>query len=472
MLAVLKFDPQNPPANAGLGYIAHRLGDNTVAAKYLKKSLKRNPKGASVHMNLGAVYEATKDYASAQKYYRNAVELAPKNAEATYRLGRVLQKAGQLELAVKRYRQAIGIDASILNAHCNLALCLFDLGEPEKARSLFGKVLEMDPDHIEAHYNLSRVLVQLGEFERGWQEHEWRAQQFDNRLRKPPFKLWDGSSLESKHILVFGEQGVGDEVQFASCLPDLVKSGAGKISLECETRLAPLFSRSFPGITVKGHDRHIDVDWEVEFSGVDVAIPIASLLRFYRNSEADFPSDEAYLKCDESLKQEWRNRFDSLGSGLKIGISWRGGANDLTRKARTLPSLEWLARLEGELHFINLQYGETEVDLKRLRNKTGIVVHDWDDADPLRDLDGFAAQVAALDLVISVDNTTVHFAGAQGVPVWAMLPKVAEFRWMLERSDTPWYPSMKLFRQQTADNWNQVIDAIKKQLDDFSNSRK
>ena len=204
---------------------------------------------------------------------------------------------------------------------------------------------------------------------------------------------------------------------------------------------------------------------ELAAHAADVDMAIGSLPKYFRSSWADFPARKGYLVPDEQRKQFWLERLASVGKGLKIGISWRGGKNEIARSRRSTTLEQWrhLCSVPG-IHFINLQYGDCQAELLEANNQYALTIHDWPDVDPLKDLDDFAALISALDLVISIDNSTVHMAGAVGIPVWALLPYVPEWRWLLDRADSPWYPSLKLYRQETAGDWDRVFSNIKADL--------
>jgi len=305
-----------------------------------------------------------------------------------------------------------------------------------------------------------------GDLAAGWDEYDWRFQEENvpDRFRQP---IWDGSDLRDCTLLVYGEQGVGDEIMFASCIGDLLQ-GVGGCIVECDPRLVPLFARSFPGAQVVPGPRESGVFVRHPLPPFDVRIPMGSVPRYTRRTLDSFPNARGFLVPDADMKRKWQARLAETGEGLKVGISWRGGRKRTTIEKRTTTLDEWLC-LFGvpNVCFVNLQYGDCGEELSHLQQQHGVHVHDWDDADPLTDLDSFAAQVAALDLVISADNSTVHMAGAVGVPVWTLLPFSPDWRWMLDRSDTPWYPSMRLFRQRNQGNWNTVLrevaDALAKQ---------
>jgi hypothetical protein len=246
-------------------------------------------------------------------------------------------------------------------------------------------------------------------------------------------------------------------------LPDVIEQGISCL-IECDERLIPLFERSFPKFSAIKRIT-VDEDYPDEILQSDIKIPIGSLPSLFRKDINSFPDRKSYLIPDNKEVVKWSGRFAELGKGLKIGISWRGGTtpNIIHRRSVTLDKWAELFSLSG-IHFINLQYGDCKEELSKAKEKLGISIHDWADSDPLIDLEDFAAQIAALDLVVSVDNSTIHMAGALGVPVWVLLPFICEWRWLLNREDTLWYPTMRLFRQPSPGEWGSVITKARDEL--------
>ena len=265
-------------------------------------------------------------------------------------------------------------------------------------------------------------------------------------------------------LLVHGEQGVGDEVLFASCYGELV-ARAGHCVLVCDPRLAPLFRRSFPAASVVGYERRKDHQPASLERQVDWQVPAGSVPRFFRRRKADFPPRQQFLVADPSQVRSWRERFGGLGTGLRVGISWRAGGQPAEHRRRTTNLADWQPLLSvAGIQWINLQYGESGAEREWARAAYGVTIHDWPEGDPLVDLDGFAARLAALDLVISVGNATVHLAGALGVSAWAILPQTPNWRWGLQGEQSIWYASVRLVRQGAAGDWAPVFEQLAREL--------
>jgi hypothetical protein len=261
--------------------------------------------------------------------------------------------------------------------------------------------------------------------------------------------------LSGRSILVYAEQGIGDEIMFASCVPELVERGA-RIVLECDPRLARLFARSFPSVrVVEGRLRASD-DWVGVTGRVDFQVAAGSLPWHFRRGIERFPQHLGYLRADPARVEFWRRRLDGLGTGLKVGVSWRGGLAKTRSAVRSLP-VSLLRSLLGapNCRFVSLQYGKVDDDLSALG--AAAPAH-WPDEH--RDLDELAALVSAVDVVISVCNATVHLAGALGSETWVMTPASAEWRYMARGDRMPWYPSVRLVRQPKCGDWDSVVSEL------------
>jgi tetratricopeptide (TPR) repeat protein len=333
------------------------------------------------------------------------------------------------------------------------------------AIAAYQEAIRLDPTNAKAHWNLAHSYLLQGDFARGWPEHEWRGPAGEVEFDHYTQPRWDGSPLAGKSLVVFGEQGLGDEVMFASCYEELVDQ-AGECIFVCDPRLVALLGRSFPRAKVFGHRRRRDrAPFAVE-QRVDWQIAAGSLPMYLRRKAVDFPGRRSYLLPDAAAVNQWKQRFARLGHGLKIGISWRAGGRPSERQRRTTELADWrpLFALPG-IQWMNLQYGHVGEDLAVAKKDLGITIYDFAEGDPLVDLDQFAAKVAALDLVISVGNATLHLAGALGVPGWGILPLVPGWRWQIAGPTSPWYPSVRLYRQQLAERWDDVFRHLRANLE-------
>jgi len=350
-----------------------------------------------------------------------------------------------------------------VEAYYNCGITLEDLGKINDSIKSYAKAIKIKHDYAEPHWNLSLLLLLNGDLKNGWEEYEYGklTEKKDRRLAKAPYKIWNSESLKGKDILITAEQGIGDEIMFSSCIPEIINQNPNSVIVECDSRIATLLERSFKPIkTLNRKDRDKE-NWIKNIGNIDFQISIGSLPKFFRQSTGNFPLKKSFLLPNQSLQKKWKDRYNALGSGLKVGISWRGGNND---KLRSINLNLWKDIFQSKAHFINLQYGDYSQEVEQLKLDQSVHLHNWDDVNPLIEIDNFIAQISALDLVISVDNSTVHFAGAVGVPVWVLLPASPNYRWMQTRKDSPWYPTMKLYRQNHHDNWNDIFIDISKEL--------
>ena len=268
--------------------------------------------------------------------------------------------------------------------------------------------------------------------------------------------------------MVYAEQGVGDEIMYSSCIPDLLGQSPKRLLLECDPRLEPLFARSFPDVYVPGKKRDLDLSWAQEQGPLDYSLPIGSLPKFFRNHVADFPSRDSFLVPDPKLIEKWTQRLTRFGGKLNIGISWYHGQRTSSARKAFIPLPDWEPLLSMDACFINLQYGDTSEDIAEISKKPDIQIHDWEDNDPLQDLDNQAALISALDLVITIDNTTTHMAGAVSTPTWVLLEYVPDWRWPEAFGNSPpLYHSVRLFRQKQLFDWNHVLQEVEQSLKDF-----
>jgi ADP-heptose:LPS heptosyltransferase len=317
---------------------------------------------------------------------------------------------------------------------------------------------------------LATTQFLAGDLQRAWHEYEWRWK--CARFKKRPVAAaaiaptWEGTSLSGKTLLVYGEQGIGDEVMFASCLPELIEQSA-KCIVACESRLVPLFRRSFPTALVCSIDKLQQDIAKQQLGAVDFQIAAGSVPKLTRRALSDFPTDSHFLKADEDRARSFRERLDSLGPGRKIGISWKGGATSEERRRRSSSLLSWSSLLElPDAQFVSLQYGDCEEELEEVRRSVGAPIVNWSDVDPLRDVDGCFALVAALDVVVTIDNSTLHFAGALGIPTFGLVsfPSSSYWRWFGDSRESVWYPNVQLIRRRYPAEWNSVLEQVAREL--------
>ncbi len=460
--------PANPESLRLLAISARKDKRYDDSDACLAKAIQMAPNDALSWFERGTTAFAAGWLEKAAEFFRRAAQLKPDCGEAHLNVGGVLERMERQPEAFDSARRAVELLPDNPTAYFNLGNIHRALGHIGSAIDCYVRAMNLEPDNPRNHWNQAICFLLQGDFQQGWEKYKWRERAggvYIDRYLQP---LWDGSPLAGKSLLIHAEQGVGDEISFASCYPELIEQGAHLV-LVCEPRLEKLFRRSFPSAKVYGHRRRST--WEpLDVSDpVDWQIPVGSLAFYLRPSRESFPRQQQYLVADPTQVTAWRERFATLGAGLKIGISWRAGGRPSERRRRTTELDHWqsLFALSG-IDWINLQYGEADEEIAEARDRFGITIHDEPEGDPLIDLDGFAAKLAALDLVISVGNTTTHMAGALGIPAWVLLPLVPAWRWMTAGHQSPWYASLQLFRQPKLGDWQtpfqNVLDNLKAHL--------
>jgi len=468
---VQQLQADNAQSYRGMGHIQIKRGNLDSGINYLKYAIRIQPGLSAAYDLLGRVFHDSGDLDKARSYYELAIQVQPDLPTSYFNMGNLLLEAGIVDPAIGYLRKALQINPDYAEAHVNLGIAKLDQRDFEGSLNLFKHACQLKQDDLDLHWYWSHALLLRGYFAEGWAENEWRLKLGRRIITTISAPFWDGSLLVGRIVAILAEQGVGDQIMFLSCLQDFLdKAHPDKCIFECESRLIQLYRRSFP--TVHFLAKQQDGYWPANYPQTDVKIAIGSLPRVLRTRSEDFPRRAGYLVPDTERIMQWKARYQSLGADMVIGISWRGGHSEQARRQRSTSLAQWMPVLSTQgTAFINLQYGDCKQELESLAVAEEFVIHDWPDADPLNDLDGLAAQIAALDLVISIDNCTVHMAGAVGVPVWTLLPFVPNWRWMRYREDTPWYPTMKLFRQPKPGDWGAVFEDIAKQLSRSARAR-
>ena len=452
-----------------IGLVLKKIGELDNAITSYKKAISIDPEYAAALSNLGMALIAQGRFKKAADYLQKAVTLVPNSAEFRNNLGILFNRQDCFEEAVAQSEKAIAIRPDYVEAHNNLGTALIELGRFSDANVALEKAIAIDPQCAQAHHNRSLVLLLTSQFEQGWKEYQWRWRHdgFSTPLRPFPQPWWDGSSEGLTKLLVWAEQGIGDEVQFSGLIRHIISRNIDVI-IECEQRLLPLMQRSFPGKIVVG--RTDPPNPLLKDPLITHQIPMASIPGVLGLTPDSMPFQDAFMIPDERLRDRLRSEYKRDGNPMLVGISFRSGNSQEGRK-RSIGLEHWgyLFKVAGA-RFVNLQYGECSRQLQEVYDLFGVKILDDEKIDPLKNLESFAAQVAAMDMVISVDNSTVHFAGALGVEVWTMLPYVPDWRWGLGDETTRWYSTMHLFRQQERGNWEQVISRIADKLNLFIES--
>ncbi len=453
--------PELPEAHRNLGNALMDLGrlDDAIASYW--EALQLKPDCPEICNNLGHALLQKGNLEEATAYFGRAVQFKPDYAEAHSNLGAAYRQQVKLEEAVASYGRALELAPKFVEAHSNLGNALHLQGKLDEAAASFQRALALNPEHADAHYSQSFVMLQRGDFERGWAEHEWRWQTRVNPPRGFPQPEWNGKLLApGAALLVYAEQGLGDTMQFVRYVP-LIKerSPAARIVLECDRPLVNLLA------SMQGIDHVICRDDLLPH--FDMHVSVQSLPLLFGTRMETIPQRVPYLFADPSLVTGWRESLAEI-TGLRVGIHWRGSSDRPLSKRRDLP-LALFSKL-GEVpdvRLISLQQGASLAELATAGETP--IAHLGEDFDTSRGaFMDTAAVMMSLDLVITSDTSIAHLAGALGVPVWVALPYPADWRWFLDRSDSPWYPTMRLFRQNAGGEWGGVFEELKVALADRS----
>jgi Flp pilus assembly protein TadD len=418
------------------------------------RAIELEPSDPELHYNLGNTLRADERLEEAVACYRRALEIDPTYALAHDNLGSTLQHLGRLDEAIARYRCALEHKPDESRTHSNLGNALQRLRRFDEAAACYARALELDPRQPYAHFSSAALKLLTGDFSQGWAEYEWRWKLSELRERQFSEPQWNGEELGQRHIFLHAEQAFGDTIQFIRYAA-LVKerNPRATLTVELPRPLTKLLAKC-PGID------QLVAEGD-ELPPFDIHLPLASLPGIFNTTLTTIPNRIPYLSADRVLRDEWRVKLGSF-NGLRIGINWRGRA--LTRD-RDLPVRFFadLASLPG-VQLISLQKQSAHDELDDAKQRLPIVSLGPDFDRHHGAFMDTAAVMMNLDLVISSDTAIAHLAGALGVPVWLALPYVPEWRWLLDRSDSPWYPTMRLFRQKKVGDWEGVFEEVREGL--------
>ncbi|MBW1783334.1 MAG: tetratricopeptide repeat protein [Deltaproteobacteria bacterium] len=447
----LEIEPGHMAASHNASLTLKALGRSEDAIACYRNALRFHPDAAEIHYNMGNVYKEQGRFQNAISSYLKAIDLKPQMVEAHYNLGNALKESRDLDEAISCYERVLKMAPDHFGALNNMGLAYRDLGQIDRAVEMYDQALKLRPDHVEIRWNRALAVLLQGDLSQGWNEYEVRFQRDDlmttypRRFDKP---VWNGSPFKGKTLLVHHEQGFGDTIQFVRYLP-MVKARGGTVILEVHESLHHL-CRDLPGV-----DQLISPPFTQELDvSFDHYIPLLSLPRIFNTTLETIPADIPYLYADHEIKESWRERLD--GTHLAIGLVWAGnpGHKDDHNRSCPLDLFEPLSRIPG-VTIYGLQKDGCDPS-RPLLQSLGIT----NLGESLKDFSVTAGVIANLDLIISVDTAVAHLGGAMGKPVWLLLPFVPDWRWLMKGDDTPWYPTMRLYRQKRPGDWQEVIGRV------------
>ena len=449
---VLALKPGDAETHNCLGRVLHERGDLGLARESYLRAVTLNPEFAEVLSNLGALQMDAGEYQTGEAVLRRAIALKPDLWNAHCNLGSILARQGDALGAIAAFRTVLMANPQDVPALCSLGFTLDALGDEAGAASCFRLALEVQPASSLARFNLSSHLLLDGNFAEGWREYEqrWHVRQFAGKREPFAQPQWRGEPIRGARIYVYAEQGLGDTLQFVRYVPMLAELGA-EVVLEVQPPLLTLLEGLHPAVQVivKGERPH-KVDWHS---------PLLSLPGAFGTDLSNIPAPAPYLRADAGKCAAWSHRL-AAGS-LRVGVVWTGNPEHTRDRLRSIPFSQFrrLTHIAGAT-FYGLQKGLTAIQREEVASERSVV----DLGAELQDFNDTAAIVANLDLVITVDTSVAHLAGALGKPVWILLPHAPDWRWLRERADSPWYPTARLFRQTAAGRWDRVLDQVALEL--------
>ncbi len=449
----LMIDPNIAEAYINMGSLAVEQGHLDGAVTCYLKAIELNPQSAETYYNLGNVYKDKQESTKAMVYYQKAIEIRHDYPQAYNNLALILQRLGRHEEAIQLFNQALTLNPDLPEVLNNQGNVFKDQKRIDESVELFRKTIGVNPDYPEGHWNLSLALLMSGCFEEGWIEYEWRWKIKGVLSRKDITRpLWNGKQLQGKKILLFAEQGFGDTIQFIR-YATLVAERGGRVIVECQPELTSLLS------TVEGIE--VIIKYGQSLPDFEVQCPLLSLPLIFRTTLSTIPASIPYISLNPEKVREWGDRLSSDKGKYKIGLVWAGKPEHSNDHNRSLSFNELGPLFQiPELSFYSLQKGPAALQAK---NRPPAM--NWlDVSGELHDFTETGALIQNLDLIVSVDTAVAHLAGALGKPVWILLPFSPDWRWLLDREDTPWYPTMRLYRQPVFNDWASVIEAVAARL--------
>jgi len=450
----IELKPDYAEAHNNLGVTLQDLGKLDESVKSYKKAIELKPDYAEAHNNLGNSFKILNKLEKSVKSFTKAIELKPDYAEAHNNLGDCLRRLNQLENSNRKLKKAIELKPDYAEAYNNLGITLQELGKLKDSQKNYKKAIKLKPGFAHANFNFSTLLNLKGNLQEGLKLYEWRLHKAKGTTRKPRKELtWDGKeSIQGKKILVYEEQGLGDIIQFYRYLL-LLQNKCAEVTFKVKQNLHNLFATSNKEIKI--------TDNCPEISKIDFEIPLMSLPFLLKTDIDSIPASIPYLKANSKKLNEWGKKLKS--ENFKVGICWQGSRSEIDLgRSFSLSFFKDISKLSN-IQLISLYKGNEEnqifdvdFDIVTLGNNFDSGKNSFIDT---------AAVMMHCDIIITSDTVIAHLAGALGCKVWVLLKYIPDWRWMLNRTDSPWYPTMKLYRQNNLNDWSSLFDLVKTDLE-------
>ena len=446
----LKINPRVPYVNYNLGNVLHNLERFDDALQSYDRAIQLKPDYAEAFYNRGVVLEHLQRFDEALQSIDRAIQLKPNYAEPFNNRGNALIGLKRFDEALQSIDRAIQLKPDFAEAFSNLGILLEYLQRFDDALQSYDRAIQLKPNYAEAYFNQSIIKLRLGKYEEGWRLYEYRQVKKDtkNNYKKFPIPLWLGNeSIDNKVILILNEQGLGDSIQFCRYLLMLASLNPKEIIFMVQKPLLSLFSNFNKKIKILEQDKPLP--------HFDYYSPLMSLPLAFKTTLGTIPVNIPYLTVDDVKNKYWQDRFGKQ-TKAKIGLVWSGSTTHKKDRYRSLALRQLVLLLELPFEFHSLQKEIRSDDKKILKTCKSLYQHQND----LNDFSDTAALLNQMDLIISIDTSVVHLAGALDKQVWVLLPYIPDFRWLLNRDNSPWYPSIRLFRQPKFDDWESVIQQL------------
>jgi len=449
----IDYYPDFVDALYNLGILYQEIGRLNDAIECYKKAIQTNPGLFNLHFNLGNALYDKGFIEEAIKSYRNAIRLSPDFTAAYYNLANIFKERDQNDEAIAFYKKALQLDPGNIDVYHNIGILLHNRGLIEEAIRYYKKAISLNYNLAEIHFDLAFALLSIGNFEEGWREYQWRRKLKSHSINFAEPE-WEGITNEGR-LLLYEEQGYGDTIQFARYC-DIVSNKGIKVILLCSEPLKSIM-KNVNGITEV-------YNYKEQLPEFDFHCPLSKLPLIFRTDLDNIPSNIPYISITPDLFSFWKNKINSERH-FKVGLAWAGNPEHRNDKNRSFPFEKYLPLFSlKNIKFYSLQIGPSS--LRKINKPEGIDIIDL--TEDIKDFSDTAALIENLDLVISVDTAIVHLAGALGKKVWTLLPFSPDWRWMLNRDDSPWYPTMKLFRQTKSGDWDTVIKMVYSELSAYT----
>ncbi|MBF0588503.1 MAG: tetratricopeptide repeat protein [Magnetococcales bacterium] len=464
----LDHHPDNRALINNYGQMLIAIGQYEKAEESLTHALEIHTDFPEAHCNLGNALRALERHEEALEHYQRAYAGLPDQPEVLCNLGEMLTFMGQFEQAERILRRAVELQPDFAAALNNLGVVLKDTGALEEAIDVLQQSVTLQPNLASAQSALGALLLVTGKLEQGWQhwaKRDWNVVVHSARFFHTKLPLWEGTPIPGKRLLVLSEQGIGESILFSGLLPEMMQQGV-QVLLECDLRMQPIYQRAMPGLETCPMLTASDARALIDQNRLDLFVLSGDLGHWLRPSLDTFESHpHHFLLADESQRQRLRNRYCREGENLLVGIAWFSKHTRYGQgKSMTLMEMRPLLQLPG-VTFVDLQYGDMSAQRAALKAETGVEILYDDSIDQMQDLDGFSAQVAAMDLVVTISNSLTHIAGALGIPTWVMLGPQPYWYWTEGLERCLWYPEVRFIRQSQPYQWGPVIEQVTLELE-------